>query len=55
MGMQPIPDDKLKVGKANEDGQTTDRKLVGISPKCANNAPLWYYVLAEAQQEFKDN
>jgi hypothetical protein len=55
MGVRVIPDENLKVGKANKDGQKTNRPLVDISSKFAGNAPLWFYVLAEAQQQFKNN
>jgi hypothetical protein len=55
MGLDPIEDDKLKVGKANEDDAPTNRTITDISPAFAGNAPLWYYVLAEAQQQFKKN
>jgi hypothetical protein len=54
MGAVPIPDDKLHVGKATEDAQP-GTPLLQISPRFADNAPLWYYVLAEAQQAFVDN
>jgi hypothetical protein len=50
MGIIPIPDDKLTIGKAAE-GET-HTKLTDISPKFAGNAPLWYYILAEAQLAF---
>src|SRR5882724_7790817 len=55
MGLAPIEDDKLKVGKANEDDAPTNRTITDVSPRFAGNAPLWYYVLAEAQQQFKKN
>ncbi|HTR68124.1 MAG TPA: heme peroxidase family protein [Terriglobales bacterium] len=55
MGMDPIPDEQLKVGKANESDTPTNKKITDISPRFANNAPLWFYVLAEAQQQFKKN
>jgi len=55
MGIPPIPDEKLKVGKANEDGAASNKPLVDISPVFANNAPLWFYILSEAQQQFVDN
>jgi Animal haem peroxidase len=55
MGETPIPDDKLRVGKATEDDDKGNPKLVDISPVFENNAPLWFYVLAEAQQQFKNN
>jgi len=55
MGVEPLPDSKLKVGKANEDSAKTNKPITDISPRFAGNAPLWYYVLAEAQQQFKKN
>jgi hypothetical protein len=63
LGEKVITDDLLRVGKANEDGEKPDPKtgkipnplLTDISLEFADNAPLWYYVLAEAQQVFKDN
>jgi hypothetical protein len=55
MGMKPIDDASLKVGKANEDGAKTNQSITTISPKFANNAPLWFYILAEAQQQFVNN
>jgi hypothetical protein len=50
MGLEPIHDDKLRVGKATSDDP--GRPLTEISPAFAGNAPLWYYILAEAQQQF---
>jgi hypothetical protein len=48
----------LVVGKANADGQKTNKSITDL-PKVGrefeDNAPLWYYVLAEAQQQFKNN
>ncbi|MDO3626113.1 heme peroxidase family protein [Mucilaginibacter sp. BT774] len=63
IGEEVIDDSKLRVGKANEDGENPDQKtgkianglLVDISAEFKGNAPLWYYILAEAQQEFKKN
>src|SRR5215813_2132815 len=55
MGLTPIPDDKLKVGKATEAETPTNQSITAISPKFKNNAPLWFYVLAEAQQQFVKN
>ncbi|MFN8356803.1 MAG: heme peroxidase family protein [Spirosomataceae bacterium] len=55
MGIKPIPDSDLRVGKANEDDVKTNPKLVDISPNFKDNAPLWYYILAETQQSFKNN
>jgi hypothetical protein len=63
MGIEVIPDSKLRVGKANEAGLKPDPKtgeiknplLTDLSPEFIGNAPLWYYILAEAQQQFVDN
>ena len=57
MGLEPIGDDKLHVGKATEDAQKKNENplLVDLDPDFRNNAPLWYYVLAEAQQAFVHN
>jgi hypothetical protein len=55
MGCPPIPDDRLTVGRATERDSPTNKLLVDISPRFRNNAPLWYYVLAEAQQQFEND
>lgn len=56
IGVTPLPDEKLMVGKATSD--PADRvadSIVKISREFAGKAPLWYYVLAEAQQQFDGN
>lgn len=55
LGLPVIPDAKLQVGKATEADTPTNPKLTDISPLFKDNAPLWYYLLAEAQQEFVNN
>jgi hypothetical protein len=55
MGISVIPDTKLRVGKATEEDSAKNPLLTSISPEFVNNAPLWYYVLAEAQQAFMDD
>ena len=55
MGFDPIPDGKLIVGKADVEDAGDNKKLTDISPLFSENAPLWYYVLAEAQQQFDGN
>jgi len=52
MGVPVIPDEKLRVGKATEEDSGKNIRLIDISPGFRNKAPLWYYVLAEAQQVF---
>jgi hypothetical protein len=55
MGLTPISDDKLKIGKATKDGQKENQSIISISDKFKENAPLWFYILAEAQQSFVNN
>jgi hypothetical protein len=55
MGIKPIDDADLKVGKANQDGVTANKSITTLSSKFADNAPLWFYILAEAQQVFVNN
>jgi len=53
MGLPVIEDKDLHVGKATEEDTPQNELLTKISARFAGNAPLWYYVLAEAQQQFK--
>jgi hypothetical protein len=55
MGVEPLPDEKLMVGKATSDDKPVAKSVVDISPDFKGQAPLWYYVLAEAQQQFDGN
>ncbi len=60
MGIIPLSDEKLRVGKANIDGfkdpkHGGNKSITEISKKFAGNAPLWFYILAEAQQYAFDN
>jgi len=51
-----LGDDQLKIGKATEQSQPTNPRLVDIKDfgkEFVGKAPLWFYVLAEAQQQFK--
>jgi len=52
MDIKPIPDDELKVGKANVDGLESNKSIVDVAPSFKDNAPLWFYVLAEAQHQW---
>jgi hypothetical protein len=53
MGVQPIDDHSLRVGKATTaDEYKQLDSLVAIDSSFAGKAPLWYYVLAEAQHEW---
>ena len=47
LGKTPIPDDQLVIGKATADDERVP--LASFLPSMAGNAPLWVYVLSEAQ------
>ncbi len=47
-----ISDDRLRVGKATREDAKTNPKLIDLHPEFKGRAPLWYYILAEAQQQF---
>ena len=47
LGVDPIPDDKLMIGKAAAGARR--RPLADIAPGFAGKAPLWAYILSEAQ------
>ena len=47
MGITPLPDDQILIGKATGDA-TEAKAITAISPAFAGKAPLWAYVLAEA-------
>lgn len=50
MDIEVIPDADLKVGKANVDGLKGNKSIADLAPGFEDNAPLWFYVLAEAQR-----
>jgi hypothetical protein len=52
MGLDPIPDKELTVGKANLDGLKTNKSISDFGDGFKDNAPLWFYVLAEAQHDW---
>jgi Animal haem peroxidase len=49
MGIEPITDKDLKVGKATVSDSKTNKSIIEIDASFEDNAPLWYYILAEAQ------
>jgi hypothetical protein len=57
MDAEVIPDEKLLVGKAIvlKPSDKPNKPILEISTKFAGNAPLWFYILAEAQQGFDGN
>jgi hypothetical protein len=52
MGIEPIEEENLRVGKAVLDTFEENQKLTDISEEFRGKAPLWYYVLAEAQYDW---
>jgi hypothetical protein len=52
MGLEPIPDSELKVGKANVDGLKDNNSIVDFGKSFKGAAPLWFYILAEAQHDW---
>jgi hypothetical protein len=48
MGLVPLRDEQLRVGKANADGLKENTPAAEGRPSLKGNAPLWYYILAEA-------
>jgi hypothetical protein len=55
LGLPVIHDKDLKVGKANEDDFSKNKSITEISSAFKDNAPLWFYILAEAMQSFKND
>lgn len=47
LGVEPIPDDKLVIGKATAEAR--QRPLADIAAGFVGKAPLWTYILSEAQ------
>jgi hypothetical protein len=47
LGVDPIPDDRLVIGKATAGAR--QKPLVDIAAGLAGKAPLWTYILSEAQ------
>jgi hypothetical protein len=52
MDLDVIPDKELKVGKANVDGLKDNKPITEFGDSFTDNAPLWFYVLAEAQHQW---
>jgi hypothetical protein len=53
MGAPVLGDDHLVVGKATEEDSEKNPSVATLSPDFGGNAPLWFYILSEAQQQFK--
>ncbi|MES2152205.1 MAG: hypothetical protein V4508_20700 [Pseudomonadota bacterium] len=52
MGLEAIADPLLKIGKAALEGWEGAIPLADIDPGFRDNAPLWFYILAEARYDW---
>lgn len=53
MGLEPMDDSEMKVGKATSADEFAELPtLASLHSSFIGNAPLWYYVLAEAQHDW---
>jgi hypothetical protein len=55
MGIDVLAEDQLGVGKANEGDFAGNKRLVDLSAEFEDNAPLWFYILAESAHAFQSN
>lgn len=60
MGLTPLKDEQLLVGKATKANMTPGTKesshpITKISKNFTGNAPLWFYILAEPFHQFKND
>lgn len=55
MGITPIADNKLRVGKATKEDSKDNPQITEFGSSFQGKAPLWFYILAEAQQAFKND
>jgi hypothetical protein len=54
MGIEPLKDSQLKVGKATREDSPGNMTIDQVSPSFAGKAPLWFYILSEAQQAYNN-
>ena len=54
MGLTPISDDRLRVGKATREDAPAAVPLTEFGDSFKKNAPLWFYILAESMQPFTE-
>ncbi|MBU6186526.1 MAG: peroxidase family protein [Synechococcales bacterium] len=53
MGLDPIPDRELMVGKATVAAMKQNKSITEYGDSFKNTAPLWFYILAEAQHYWR--
>lgn len=51
MQVPVLSDEELKIGKANADGFEDNKSILEAGNSFKGNAPLWFYILAEALHE----
>ena len=54
LGEEPIPDDKLLIRKVIGEDQDELKPIADIARGFAGHAPLWAYILSEAQVNYRD-
>lgn len=54
MGLTPLDDKYLRVGKANVDGLENNHSITHYGHSFKDNAPLWFYILAEALHNWSE-
>lgn len=55
MGIRPLPDNKILIGKATEEDSSDNKPITSFGRSFRGQAPLWVYILSEAQQAFKND
>jgi hypothetical protein len=54
MGVRPLADRDIVIGKAVDDPEGKVTRIVDVAEVFANNCPLWTYILAEAAHHRED-
>lgn len=54
MGIKPLADTEILIGKAVKGGDPASIPITGVKPDFAGNCPLWTYILAEAMHHQED-
>lgn len=54
MGVKPLEDFELKVGKATKEDSKKNKAIDEVHASFKKKAPLWFYILSEAQQAYNN-
>jgi hypothetical protein len=54
MGIDPLSDGQLMVGKATVEGLSENKAITEYGDSFKGQAPLWFYVLSEAQHHWAE-